>query len=243
MNASREPFPGSEFDPARQRRSGLLSPPRSWPWKDREPGALVDRHDAPRQEVVAAVLTYRERLCLLRRSAQVGSDIGQWHCVTGFLPAHEDPLQQAIQEILEETGIGGEHLSLQHSVVLELEGADGKHWRVHAFHFNSLTDHVEINWENDLSQWVPHHQLAEMPTVTWLADVLGALHESLLAAVTAGRRVMARPDEVAPACSKRVAQIVRKAFDPGEVVVAEGGKHDFREIFREPEVYWASAGV
>ncbi|MGQ0699381.1 MAG: NUDIX domain-containing protein [Panacagrimonas sp.] len=183
MNAAHAYHPGWDFDSSDQRLFDVLSLTQ-YPRKVRQSGVSVHRYDAPGQEVVAAVLTCRERLCLLRRSSQVGSDIGQWHCVTGFLPSHEEPLQQAIQEIFEETGISDEHLALQHAVVLELEGADGKRWRVHAFHFESLTDQIEINWENDLAQWVHHHQLDEVPTVTWLADVLSALHESILPTVT-----------------------------------------------------------
>ena len=143
-----------------------------------EPKKSVSRPEAV-IEVVAAVLTHRDRVGLFRRSRKVRGDAGRWHCITGFLPAAEDPQQQALNEIQEETGIDADQLERGCTAVLELEGADGTVWRVHAFHFSSRTETVTLNWEHDEACWRCLDQFDELPTVPWLAAVLEALAETL----------------------------------------------------------------
>lgn len=138
----------------------------------------ADSHDTI--DVVAAVLTHRGRICLLRRSRAVTGDIGRWHCVTGYLPSGQDPLQQALVEIYEEIGIETADLELSTTAVVELLAADGTKWRVHAFGFESRTDAVTLNWEHDAAYWARFRQIAILNTVAWLDDILAALTESEL---------------------------------------------------------------
>lgn len=126
-------------------------------------------------EVVAAILTHRGRVGLFRRSLHVTGDVGCWHCITGFLPVGSDPLNQAILEIWEETGIAEAGLDLGKRTILDLTSADGNLWRVHAFHFQSQTDAVKLNWEHDASCWLPIDQIGALPTVSWFEYVLDAL--------------------------------------------------------------------
>lgn len=123
-------------------------------------------------EVVAAVLTHRGRLGLFRRSALVSGDAGQWHCVTGFLPSGADPLGHALQEIQEELGINAINLRQGSAAVLNMHDGDGNCWCVHAFHFESSTEDVQLNWENDDVCWVYEDQLESLPTVTWLSKLV-----------------------------------------------------------------------
>jgi hypothetical protein len=135
--------------------------------------------------VVAAILTCGDRIGLFRRSASVTGDIGRWHCITGFLPTCEDPLRQALLEVEEETGILERELELRGRTVLDLTGADGSRWRVHAFHFHSRTDSVKLNWEHDASCWALPDQISRFPTVVWLMHVLKSLRESVPEALSA----------------------------------------------------------
>lgn len=134
---------------------------------------------APSQ-VVAALLTHQGRIGLFRRSPHVSGDVGRWHCITGFLPDDAEALSHAIVEIYEETGIPSLELSLINSAVLELKGGDGKHWRVYAYHFQSQTDAVQLNWENDVVCWIEPERLGLLPTVSWLEDVLDGLSVNAL---------------------------------------------------------------
>ncbi|SFV02621.1 NUDIX domain-containing protein [Pseudoduganella namucuonensis] len=128
------------------------------------------------REVVAAVLTHGGRIGLFRRSARVSGDTGRWHCITGHLPAGADPHRHALIEIAEETGMeGAGGPLLTGRAVLELEGGDGVHWRVHAFHFSCAHDTVRLNWEHDACCWLAPDDLGGLATVSWLERVLAAV--------------------------------------------------------------------
>ncbi|WP_293370399.1 aldehyde dehydrogenase family protein [Nevskia sp.] len=52
---------------------------------------------------------------------------------------------------------------------------------------------------------------------------ISLLFTPMIPMIAAGNCVIAKPNEMAPACSKLVAQIVAEAFDPREITVVEGG--------------------
>ncbi|WP_280325311.1 NUDIX domain-containing protein [Pseudomonas sp. BN102] len=125
-------------------------------------------------EIVAAVLSHKGELALLRRSNMVTGDVGRWNCITGFLDHDHEPLSQALTEVEEEAGISKHHLKLLSSSVLHLLGQDGRTWRVYAFHFHSRTRTLTLNWENDASVWLAPQELDQLSTVSWFAHILDA---------------------------------------------------------------------
>lgn len=131
------------------------------------------------REVVAAVLTHGNRVCLLRRSQHVHTDAGFWHCVTGFLPRRCDPMAHILVEIAEELGIAARELRLRDRNLLTLSGVDGSGWRVHVFHYECCHDDVTLNWEHDSVVWLEPGQVSTLRTVSWLESVLSALEQTL----------------------------------------------------------------
>lgn len=125
-------------------------------------------------EIVAAVISHQGDLAMLRRSPLVTGDVGLWNCVTGFLDACNEPLNQALAEVEEEAGIPHSELQLVDNKILHLEGMDGRVWRVHAFHFSSQTRALTLNWENDDCAWLSPGSLNNIATVPWFADILAA---------------------------------------------------------------------
>lgn len=126
----------------------------------------------PDREVVACVLTHDDDYLLLRRSPQVGSDQGRWHCITGYGEVGVAPLDQALTEVAEETGLrpGALRLVRQFSpLVLTAPGGD---WTVHLFHFSCARRDVVLNWENDQARWLARPLAAGLDTVDWLATLL-----------------------------------------------------------------------
>ena len=138
---------------------------------------MLDRPNSRRPDfqVVAAVLTHRGRICLLRRSALVSSDAGLWHCVTGYLPQAAEPIRQAKLEVAEEAGIAAACLQAAGAAVLDQRGQDGRLWRIHSFHFRTATATINLNWEHDAACWVRPDQMHRLPTVRWFGAVLKAL--------------------------------------------------------------------
>ena len=127
------------------------------------------------REVVACLLSHDDRQLLLRRSRHVGSDRGRWHCVTGFCDPGVDPLEQAVREVHEETGMPPGSVRLLRRTSLLLMGEDGP-WTVHAFHFACSSSRVRLNWENDDAVWLSDVAGSGLPTVPWL----DAVHRTLL---------------------------------------------------------------
>lgn len=156
--------------PARGRRPGP-----GWPGSDE-----AGRQRGTGRQVVAAVLTHRGQICLLRRSDAVSSDRGMWHCVTGYLPPGTQPLEQAIIEITEETGLTRSDISLRRRGQTQLlpDHRGGPAWRVFPFAFETSSTRIRLNWEHDRYCWTRLPLPAHRPGVSWLPCVLAALDGS-----------------------------------------------------------------
>lgn len=140
------------------------------------------RGAAVRKDVVAVVLSWRERLALFKRSELVDHDRGLWHCITGYLDdpgAVGAPRRQALLELYEETGLGVADLTaFAQGPTIEL--LDGEVvWMVHTFRADTTRRRLELNWEHDAYRWVRRSSLPRFcGQVAWLGDVVGAVTQS-----------------------------------------------------------------
>jgi 8-oxo-dGTP diphosphatase len=137
-----------------------------------------------RRTVVAVLLAHRGRLCLLRRSALVGSDSGRWHCVTGFLEPGVEPELQAWAELAEETGLGPDDLvSFTAGPTLHLPDGRAGSWHVLVYRAESRDDRITLNWEHDDACWVPWADADQdgRALVPWLSDLVAATGLSIAA--------------------------------------------------------------
>lgn len=127
--------------------------------------------------VVACFLRYGEKICLLKRSAAVGSAPGRWHCVTGFLEPGVLPLDQAMTEIAEETGLDPDAVRLVDAPApLRIERpAQGWVWVIYPFLFEAASPDLRLDWEHDEYRWIDPAELATSDCVGWIRDVWGAL--------------------------------------------------------------------
>jgi len=126
------------------------------------------------RRVVALLLQNRGRLCLLRRSSCVASDVGMWHCITGFLDSGVDPERHVLTELAEETGLLRRDLSdFAAGPVLTLPGGDGD-WVVHVYVATARHQRVRLNWEHEDFCWVPWvHAAGEgRVLVPWLSTLV-----------------------------------------------------------------------
>ncbi len=141
--------------------------------------------------MVSCFLAYQGRLCLLQRSAAVGSGRGKWHIVSGYLPDGKDPLHHAFDEVAEETGLTRDHITLCRRVgPLFFPDRDGERtWEVHAFLFAVATPALTLNWEHDRYAWVAPDALAEYDCFPWLR----ALYEAVVAGGDVAPNANSRP--------------------------------------------------
>lgn len=123
------------------------------------------------REVVTAFLRDRGEIMLVRRSSAVGTYRGRWSAISGYLESA--PLEQALTEIREETGLGREDVRLlARGAPLEVDDAGlGVRWVVHPFLFG-VADRAKIrlDWENLEMRWVEPEALAHYETVPALAE-------------------------------------------------------------------------
>ena len=124
-------------------------------------------------DVVTAFIRSHDKILLLQRSRKVGSYHGCWAGVSGYLE-QETPLQQALTEIREETGLVADQVALQvEAEVLEVKDHDlNRCWRVHPFLFELRDDTVDIqiDWEHERYQWLPPESMKELETVPLLIE-------------------------------------------------------------------------
>jgi dATP pyrophosphohydrolase len=113
----------------------------------------VTRAVLPTEPCVAvSVYVLRRRagateLLFLRRSG--GRFEGQWWPVTGTRAASEDPVQCALRELREETGLSPNAL-YQTDLTAPVEG--GGHLRIFVAPVDA-SDVIRINWEHDAHRW------------------------------------------------------------------------------------------
>lgn len=127
--------------------------------------------------VVAIVLEWRGRVLLLKRSALVAHDRGRWHCVTGYVEAGRTTIEQAIDELYEETGLRVVDLaSLAAGPVLSIRDATGQAWPVHTFKASTQRKRLTLNWEHDTYRWVRPSRLRSFDgRVQWVDPVISAV--------------------------------------------------------------------
>jgi ADP-ribose pyrophosphatase YjhB (NUDIX family) len=127
--------------------------------------------------VVACILRHGGRICLFKRSAAVGSAQGRWHCISGFLDAGVEPLDQAMVELAEETGLEGDALRLMASPapIRIPRPSQGWVWVIHAFLFETGTAEMRLDWEHEEYRWIEPTELADSGCVPWVVDVWRAL--------------------------------------------------------------------
>ena len=129
-----------------------------------------------RREVVTAFLRAGGKILLVRRSAKTRTYQRRWAGISGSL---EDPtpLQQALREIREETGLDETTVHLARAgKPLEIPAPElATYWIVHPFLFDiDAPDQIRLDWENTALRWVLPDQLPTYPTVPGLAQALAA---------------------------------------------------------------------
>lgn len=126
--------------------------------------------------VVAAVVEWRGRIALFKRSQRPAHDRGLWHCITGYVEAGTTPEQQAIEELCEEAGLeANDLLDLRQGSDLVVADRFGTPWLVHTFTAVTSRRRLKINWEHDSYRWTTARKAKRFTNrVMWLDSVLDA---------------------------------------------------------------------
>ncbi len=131
-----------------------------------------------RTEIVLVVVQSGGRICVARRSEQVGTSRGLWSVVMGYVERGVEPAEQAWNEIREELGLQPPDVWLVRSgPPLPLTSpASRKQFLVYPFLFDSAAECVVVlNWEHSEMAWVEPSRLSDADCVPWQRDVVLAL--------------------------------------------------------------------
>ena len=151
--------------------------------------------------VIAAVIEWKGRIALFKRSRRVGHDSELWHCITGFLECGATPEQQVREELLEETGLQAKDLlDIRPGRALVINDSFGTSWLVHTFTASTSQRRLTLDWEHESYRWTTPPKVKRFSNrVSWLDDVLTATgHLTALgppAPVGAGRSEQRRSDD------------------------------------------------
>ena len=125
------------------------------------------------RHVVTAFLTRGNQVLLLRRTDRVSTYKGRWAGVSGSVEAGSTPIEQAIQEIEEETGLSNaDAIPILAGQSLDfVDDALNRRWVVHPFRFRVSDEaKIRLDWEHSEAVWTEPSQIEWLPTVPRLVD-------------------------------------------------------------------------
>lgn len=125
------------------------------------------------RKVVTAFLEHDGKILIVRRSQAVGSHRGRWSGISGYL--EHEPLEQALIEIREETGLDEQDVQLvRRGKPLEIDDAEhNTRWHVYPFLFRvGHPDAISLDWENVELRWIAPVDIDNYATVPALGETL-----------------------------------------------------------------------
>lgn len=101
-----------------------------------------------------------------------------WAGISGIIEGTEYPLYRAKREILEETGIPENKITLLKSppeIRIDSPQYENHEWLVFPFLFSVQNPTITLNWENDEYEWISPPEIKQYETVPSLDKVLASL--------------------------------------------------------------------
>ena len=133
------------------------------------------------KQVVTCFLESDGEILILLRSDRVSTHRGEWAGVSGSIDIGRTADEQALAEIGEETGLGGEEIELMKKgeplVVKDVKL--GVKWVVHPYLFH-IKDRgkVRIDWEHKEARWIAPQDIDSYQTVPCLKETLARVYRT-----------------------------------------------------------------
>ena len=138
---------------------------------------MASKEPKNRVDIITVFLEHDKKILILKRSQKVKTMKTKWGGISGYIE-QEEPVNRALKEIAEETGLKNESVTLiRIGEPLEaVESDDPKiTWVVHPFLFRSNTDQIRIDWEHDEYRWINPKEIKNYETVPRLGDAFDSL--------------------------------------------------------------------
>ncbi len=128
---------------------------------------MIEKH------IVTCFLEHQFKILLLKRSDRVGTYVGRWAGISGYIENGYTSLQQAYIEINEETGVTQNNLELKKigNPFPVIDESLNTRWIVHPFRFAlDKTERITIDWEHIDLQWINPEEINSFETVPGLSQ-------------------------------------------------------------------------
>lgn len=125
-------------------------------------------------EIVTSFLKFGGKILILRRSENVSTYKCRWGGISGFVEEGENPLERAVREIKEETGLKEKDFELlrEGKPFSFKDKRIGIKWKVRPFLFGAKNRKIKINREHLAFKWIRPSDLPCYPTVPKLEESL-----------------------------------------------------------------------
>ena len=133
-------------------------------------------------EAVTCFLMYEKRLLLLKRSNKVKTYKGYWAGISGYIEKNEKPLETAIKEIGEETGLKPiDFKMIKRGKPIDFKSRYGGkvfNWIIHPFLFCTTKKDIRIDWEHVDYKWIMPKEMIKYRTVPKLKDAFESINKN-----------------------------------------------------------------
>jgi len=136
----------------------------------------VDFTNARWAPTLNCVVSWGDKILLVRRSAEMNLYPNQWNGIAGFLDDAKSLEEKAQEELLEEAGIRSEEIVFIRACgVFDLDDpAVGKTWIVHVVRAEVRTGKISLDWEASEYKWVLPVEIRQYDLVPGFEKVLAA---------------------------------------------------------------------
>ena len=120
---------------------------------------------------VSCILSFKEKILLLKRSDKVRTNKGLWSVVAGEVEG--DPYQTALNEIEEETGLARTDIVfIRRGNPFTVNLTMNSITTIHPFLFSTTKNRIRLNWEHDEFRWISTKAIERFQLVPRFLDML-----------------------------------------------------------------------
>jgi 8-oxo-dGTP pyrophosphatase MutT (NUDIX family) len=132
-------------------------------------------------EIVTSFLEHEGKILILRRSDRVRTYRRLWAGVSGSMEPSEKPLEAAMREITEETGLARDEFTLvkEGGRLTTVDRELGVEWNIRVFLFSVKTPRIRTDWEHTEFAWIEPGELPGYETVPKLEESLRRVLEKV----------------------------------------------------------------
>lgn len=167
------------------------------------------------KKVVTSFLQSEGKILILKRSEKVKAHKQMWAGISGYIEKKENPLNRAIKEIEEETGLSNDDIELiKASEPIGIPDNDiDVLWIVYPHLFKTNRKEIDIDWEHTEYKWIYPETLSNHITVPALTESLQMVLPTLLEKITSSQEVIEKVNLIKNDKTHGASWLAREAVD------------------------------